>query len=134
MSFASEFREFAVKGNVVDLAVGVIIGAAFSSIVQALTKQVLMPLLTPLMGETGDVQKLVWKFNMPWGSHQEVTVGYGEFINAVIQFVILAFCVFLLVKFMSMLIKKKDVPKEPSDEAKLLTEIRDLLKNQNRSA
>jgi len=129
MKFLQEFKAFVMRGNVVDLAVGVIIGTAFGSIVSALTKNILMPLLSPLMGETSDVQKLVWKFNMPWGSHQEVTVGYGEFVNAVIQFVILAFCVFLLVKLMSMLIKKKEAPKEPSDEVKLLTEIRDLLKN-----
>ena len=134
MKFLQEFKAFVMRGNVMDLAVGVIIGAAFGKIVDALTSKVLMPLLTPLMGETGDVQKLVWKFNMPWGNHQEVTVAYGEFINAVIQFIILAFCVFLLVKFMSVLIKKKDTPKEPSDEVKLLTEIRDLLKNQNRPA
>jgi len=129
MKFLQEFKGFVMRGNVVDLAVGVIIGAAFGKIVEALTKSILMPLLTPVLGETSDMTKLVWKFNLPWGTHQEVVVGYGEFLNAIIQFVILAFCVFLLVKFMSMMIKKKDTPKEPSDEVKLLTEIRDLLKN-----
>jgi large conductance mechanosensitive channel len=129
MKIIQEFKAFALRGNVFDLAIGVIIGAAFGKIVDALTSKVLMPLLTPIMGTASDFEKLVWKFNLPWGNHQEVDVQYGAFINAIIQFIILAFCVFLLVKGMNALIRKKDVPKEPGAEEKLLTEIRDLLKN-----
>lgn len=131
MKFVQEFKAFVMRGNVMDLAVGVIIGAAFGKIVTALTTNVLMPILSPIIGATGDVEKLVWKFNVPWGNHQEVSVAYGEFINAIIQFIILAFCVFLLVKVVSAIVKKKETPAGPSDEVKLLTEIRDLLKNKS---
>jgi large conductance mechanosensitive channel len=129
MKIIQEFKAFALRGNVIDLAVGVIIGAAFGKIVESLTSKILMPILTPIMGTAGDFEKLAWKFNLPSGAHQEVSIQYGAFINAVVQFLILAFCVFLLVKGMTRLIKKKDVPAEPSNQEKLLMEIRDLLKN-----
>ena len=129
MKFTQEFKAFVMRGNVMDLAVGVIIGAAFGNITTALTSKVLMPILSPVMGTTSDFEKLALRFRLPWGSHPEVDILYGAFINAIIQFLILAFCVFLLVKAMNLIIKKEDTPKEPSDEAKLLSEIRDLLKN-----
>ena len=129
MKFAQEFKTFVMRGNVVDLAVGVIIGGAFGKITTALTGKVLMPILSPLMGTTSDFEKLAFKYYLPWGKHQEVDILYGAFLDAVFQFIILAFCVFLLVKGMNWIVKKKDAPKEPSDEAKLLSEIRDLLKN-----
>jgi large conductance mechanosensitive channel len=129
MKFTQEFKAFVMRGNVVDLAVGVIIGSAFGNITTAMTSKVLMPILSPIMGTTNDFEKLALKFNLPWGSHQEVNILYGAFLNAVFQFLILAFCVFLLVKGMNLIVKKKDAPKEPSDEVKLLSEIRDLLKN-----
>lgn len=126
--FFEDFKKFIMRGNVVDLAVGVIIGAAFGKIVDALTAKVLMPILGPIVGATSEFEKLVWKFKWPWNG-QEVNVQYGAFLNAVVQFVILAFCVFLIVKLMSTLIKKHEEKSGPGNEEKLLAEIRDLLKS-----
>lgn len=125
-----EFRAFIMRGNVVDLAVAVIIGAAFSAIVSSLVADIITPLiLNPVMKrlEIDDLQKLSWN-----------GVLYGKFIAAVINFLVVAFCIFMMVKGMNKamsLRKKKEEevpappPAEPSNEEKLLMEIRDLLKN-----
>ncbi len=119
-----EFKAFILRGNVVDLAVAVIIGAAFGAIVSSLVTDVITPLmLNPLM-EKLHVSKLE---EVAWNG-----VLYGKFIATVINFVVVAFVIFLMVKGMNKMIKKKEeapAPKEPTNEEKLLTEIRDLLKS-----
>jgi large conductance mechanosensitive channel len=136
-----EFREFAVKGNVVDMAVGIIIGAAFGTIVQSLVNDVIMPPIGLMLGNV-DFTNLffVLKEGTPPGPYAAladaktagaVSINYGAFINTVISFVIVAFAVFLLVKNINRLKRETPPPPpaEPPNEEKLLTEIRDILKN-----
>lgn len=129
MSFASEFREFAIKGSVVDLAVGVIIGAAFNNIVKALVDGVIMPPIGLAMGGL-DFSKLEWVLrpdNPATKTVEKVAITYGAFINTLIQFVIVAWAVFMLVKLVNwMRRKEEEKPKALSTET-LLMEIRDLL-------
>lgn len=133
MGFVKEFKEFAMRGNVVDLAVGVIIGAAFGKIVTSLVNDVIMP---PIGYVTGGVdfsdKKFVLKPGDPAAKVEEVAVHYGNFINSIIQFLIVAFCIFLVVKAINSLKKKEEAtapatPPEPSKEELLLTQIRDIL-------
>lgn len=128
MGFFNEFVAFVKRGNVIDLAVGVIIGAAFGKIVTSLVADVLMPPLGYLVGgvKFGDLK-------LPLnGGDTPVTINYGNFLQATFDFLIVAFCVFLLVKGINALYRqptpKAAVPPEPSNEEKLLAEIRDLLK------
>lgn len=138
-----EFREFAIKGNVVDMAVGIIIGAAFGTIVQSLVNDVIMPPIGLALGNV-DFSNLfvVLKQGVPPGPYAAladaqtagaVTINYGLFINTVISFVIVAFAVFILVKNINRLKRQQEeappAPPEPSNEEKLLTEIRDILRN-----
>ncbi len=134
MGFVKEFKEFAMRGNVIDLAVGVIIGASFGKIVTALVDDVLMP---PIGYITGGIdfanKKIVLKSADELHKVSEVAIKYGSFINTVIQFLVVAFCVFLLVKFINALQRKEDEllgKNGLSKDQKLLTEIRDLLKSQ----
>ncbi len=140
MGFLKEFKAFALKGNVMDMAVGVIIGGAFGKIVSSFVNDVLMPPIGLLLGKTdfSDLGVVIQKANEEAGV-AEVVWKYGAFIQQVVDFVILAFCVFLMVKGMNHLMnmRKKEeeaaapapAPQpEPSAEEKLLTEIRDLLK------
>ena len=134
MGFVKEFKEFAMRGNVIDLAVGVIIGASFGKIVTALVDDILMP---PIGYITGGIdfanKKIVLKPADELQKVSEVAIKYGSFINTVIQFLVVAFCVFLLVKFINALQRKEDelLGKDGlSKDQKLLTEIRDLLKSQ----
>ena len=127
MKMIQEFKAFAMRGNVVDLAVGVIIGAAFGKIVSALSDKMLMPVLGAITSNV-DFNDLAWKIKSPIGG-KEIVIGYGVFINSVIQFVIIAFCIFLLVKGMNALIRKQEAVAPPTPTEQLLTEIRDLLKN-----
>uniref|UniRef100_UPI004055BA4C large-conductance mechanosensitive channel protein MscL n=1 Tax=Alistipes sp. TaxID=1872444 RepID=UPI004055BA4C len=142
MGFLKEFKAFALKGNVMDMAVGVIIGGAFGKIVSSFVNDVLMPPIGLLLGKTdfSDLGLVIQKANEEAGV-AEVVWKYGAFIQQVVDFVILAFCVFLMVKGMNHLmnLRKKEeeaaapapAPQpEPSAEEKLLTEIRDLLKQQ----
>ena len=125
MSFMSEFREFAVKGNVVDLAVGVIIGAAFGKIVDSLVKHILMPFVGLLLpGEQG---YLGWKVAV--GAKE---VPYGLFLGELVNFIIVALALYLfIVKFLGFVMKAKQAPPPaPSRQEALLAEIRDLLKAQ----
>lgn len=132
--FLQEFKEFAMRGNVVDMAVGVIIGGAFGKIVTSLVNDILMPPIGWLLGGT-DFSKLSVKLPVREGM-DPVTWNYGNFIQVIIDFIIVAFCIFLLIKGINKLssLKKKEeeeVPApalEPTAEEKLLTEIRDLLK------
>ena len=118
-----EFREFINKGNVMDLAVGVIIGGAFGAIVTSLVNDIIMPLIVWITGKA-DVSSLSVKIG-------EATLAYGNFLQAIINFLIIAFVIFLIVKAMNKVIKKKEEEKPAkSDEVKLLEDIRDLLKKQ----
>ncbi|BFU60616.1 MULTISPECIES: large-conductance mechanosensitive channel protein MscL [Rodentibacter] len=128
MSFIKEFREFAMRGNVVDMAVGVIIGGAFGKIVSSLVGDVVMPVLGILTGGV-DFKDLKYVLEPANGDIPAVTLNYGMFIQNVFDFVIIAFAIFLMVKAINKLKKPAEkAPAEPSNEEKLLTEIRDLLK------
>ena len=126
MGMISEFKAFALKGNVVDLAIGVIIGAAFSAIVKSLVEDIITPLiLTPLL-KAANLEKIQDLTVMG-------TVKYGMFLSAVINFIIVAFVLFLVIKGINASRKKEAAapaaPPAPSNEEKLLMEIRDALKN-----
>lgn len=122
--FIEEFKTFAMRGNVVDLAVAVIIGAAFGKIVSSLVDNIIMPLIGVALGGV-DLTGLILEVG-----GAEIT--YGVFVQRVVDFVIIAFVVFMIVKTMNRISPKEDAkkekPKEPSKEVQLLTEIRDLLK------
>ena len=136
-----EFREFAMKGNVIDMAVGIIIGAAFGTIVNSLVQDVIMPPIGLLLGNA-DFSNLfaVLKEGKAAGPYASVAaakaagaavVAYGAFINTVINFIIIALVVFLIVRMVNRIAKKEEKeapPAPPSKEVQLLTEIRDLLK------
>lgn len=133
MSFFKEFRDFAMRGNVVDLAIGVIIGAAFGKIVSSLVANIIMPPLGLLIGGV-DFKQFRWILKPAEGATPPVVMEYGIFIQAVFDFIIVAFAIFIAIKLMNKLHKKKEVEKpapKPSAEQVLLTEIRDLLKEQN---
>ena len=138
MGFISEFKEFAMKGNVMDMAVGVIIGGAFGKIVTSLVSDVLMPLIGKATGGVSFTDLFV---NLGDGEYKTLAeaqeagaavLAYGQFIQNILDFIIIAFCIFLMIKGMNKL--KKEKPAEPEAPAgptqeELLTEIRDLLKN-----
>lgn len=131
MSLLTEFREFAARGNVVDLAVGVIIGASFGKIVTSLVDQIIMPPIGLLLGKV-DFSKLEWVLvpeNPATEAVEKVAIQYGAFINTLIQFLIVAFVVFLLVKGINKM--RREQPAEaaaPTPTEALLAEIRDELK------
>ena len=133
MGMMSEFKEFAMRGNVIDLAVGVVIGAAFGKIVTALVDKVIMPPIGLLIGGV-DFSKLgiVLKDATVDAAGKEVpaaVLAYGEFINALVQFVIVAFAIFLVVKVINKLHRKpEEAPAAPAEDVLLLREIRDSLK------
>lgn len=133
MSFFKEFRDFAMRGNVVDLAVGVIIGAAFGKIVSSLVANIIMPPLGLLIGGV-DFKQFKWILKPAQGDTPPVVMEYGIFLQNVFDFIIIAFAIFIAIKLMNKLHQKKEVEKpaaKPSAEATLLTEIRDLMKQQN---
>ncbi|QLB12226.1 large conductance mechanosensitive channel [Bisgaardia hudsonensis] len=131
MSFVKEFREFAMRGNVVDLAVGVIIGGAFGKIVSSFVGDIVMPVLGLFTGGV-DFKDLNIILKEAVGDIPAVTLNYGAFIQNVFDFVIIAFAIFMMIRSLNKLKKEKPVeepaPAVPSNEEKLLTEIRDLLK------
>ena len=119
--FIAEFKAFAMRGNVVDLAVAVVIGTAFGKIVSSLVDNIFMPVVGLILGGI-NFSNLVFGMN-------GVSIAYGKFIQSVIDFVIIAFVIFMVVKAMSKLQKKADTaPAEPTEEVKLLREIRDSVK------
>jgi large conductance mechanosensitive channel len=131
MSVIKEFKEFAMRGNVVDLAVGVIIGGAFGKIVSSFVADVIMPPIGLALGGV-DFSSLAFTLKQVTETTPAVLLNYGKFINTVIDFLIIAFAIFMAVKAMNTM-KKKEVevpaaPPEPPADVKLLTEIRDLLK------
>ncbi|MGP1436741.1 MAG: large-conductance mechanosensitive channel protein MscL [Phocaeicola sp.] len=123
--FLSEFKNFAMRGNVMDMAVGVIIGGAFGKIVSSLVGDIIMPIIGVITGGV-DFSNLSAKIG-------DATVNYGMFIQNIIDFLIIAWCIFIMVKAVNKLSKKKKeepaAPPAPTKEEILLTEIRDLLKN-----
>jgi len=143
MGLVKEFREFALKGNVVDLAVGVIIGAAFGRIVNSLVEDIIMPPIGKLIGNM-DFSNLYFPlYSLPAGrtdfaktlvdaKKDGSVIAYGNFLTIMINFLIVAFCIFLIIKLMNRATRKRDaepvaIPTTPADIV-LLTEIRDLLK------
>ncbi|MCF6251902.1 MAG: large-conductance mechanosensitive channel protein MscL [Methylococcaceae bacterium] len=132
MSMLSEFKDFAIKGNVVDMAVGIIVGAAFGKIVSSFVKDVIMPPLGVMMGGV-NFSDLAVVIQEAAGEAPVVAIKYGLFIQTIVDFLIVALAIFMAVKVMNRLKKKEqEAPKEdpkPSKEEVLLTEIRDLLKN-----
>lgn len=139
MGMLKEFKEFAMKGNVVDMAVGIIIGVAFGKIVSSLVSDVIMPPIGRLMGNV-DFSNLF--INLGAGDYASLaaakaagaaTLNYGLFLNTVLDFIIVAFAVFMMIKAMSMAKRKAEAvpaqPPPPSAQETLLAEIRDLLKN-----
>lgn len=131
MSMMSEFKDFAVKGNVMDMAVGIIIGGAFGKIVSSFVNDVLMPPLGLLLGNV-DFSDLAIKLSEGVDGADPVMWKYGAFIQTVVDFTILAFAIFMMVRWMNNLKKKEEAapaePPKPSKQETLLTEIRDLLK------
>jgi len=137
MAIVKEFKEFISKGNVVDLAVGVIIGAAFGKIITSLVDDVLMPPIGYLLGGVDFAdKKLVLVTADAVNKVEEVAIRYGNFINSVIQFLIVSLCIFAVIKAINTLKRKEEaaqaVPAPPGAEEVLLAEIRDLLKSQNK--
>lgn len=146
MSFIQEFKEFALRGNVVDMAVGVVIGGAFGKIVSSIVEDLIMPLIGVI---TGGVNFTDLKYelkaavpavtdaagNVTTEAVEAVTLNYGNFIQTTVDFLIIAFCIFLVIKGMTNLRKQKPAVEEPAAEPAptkeeiLLGEIRDLLKN-----
>lgn len=131
MSILQEFKEFAVKGNAVDMAVGIIVGAAFGKIVSSVVGDMVMPPIGMLLGGV-DFTALAITLSPATADAPAVVIGYGKFIQTLVDFVIVAFAIFMLVKGINSLKRSKaEAPAEPpapSAEAVLLTEIRDLLK------
>jgi large conductance mechanosensitive channel len=132
MSMMSEFKGFAMRGNVVDMAVGIVIGAAFGKIVSSFVNDVLMPPIGMMMGGV-DFSELALVLQAATEEAAAVTINYGMFIQTVLDFVIIAFAIFMVVRAMNKMKKKEEAapaaPPKPSAEVELLTEIRDSLKN-----
>lgn len=132
MSFIKEFREFAVRGNVVDMAVGVVIGAAFGKIVSSLVADIITPLLSLFVGSV-DFKNLHLVLRAATENAPAISIKYGVFIQTIFDFTIIAFAIFIAIKAINKLKREQPAPapkpKEPSAEEKLLIEIRDLLKN-----
>ena len=133
MAMMGEFKEFIARGNVVDLAVGVIIGGAFGKIVTSLVDQVIMPPIGLLMGGVDfSSMKILLKEGDPAKKIPDTVIAYGAFINTVIQFLIVAFVIFMIVKAINSMRRKEAeapaAPAAPTTSEALLTEIRDLLK------
>jgi large conductance mechanosensitive channel len=141
MGFIKEFKEFAMKGNVMDMAVGVIIGGAFGKIVSSLVDDVLMPIIGKITGGVDFTNLFVTLGDGEYSTLAAAkeagaaTLAYGQFIQNIIDFLIVAFCIFLMIKGMNKLNRKKEEPEQSAAPAgptqeELLAEIRDLLKKQ----
>ena len=135
MGMMSEFKEFAMRGNVIDLAVGVVIGAAFGKIVSVLVDNVIMPPIGLLIGGVDFANLAITLKEASVDAAGEavpaVVIGYGEFINALIQFIIVAFAIFMVVKAINRMSRKQEepaAPEAPPEDVLLLREIRDSLK------
>lgn len=131
MSMMKEFKAFAMRGNVMDMAVGIVIGGAFGKIVASFVADVLMPPLGMLLGKV-NFADLAITLKAASGETAAVTLNYGKFVQSVVDFTIIAFAIFLVVKSMNAMKKKEEAapaaPPAPSNEEKILAEIRDLMK------
>ena len=136
MSMLQEFKTFAMRGNVMDMAVGIVIGGAFGKIVSSLVNDVIMPPIGWLTGGI-DFSELKWVIKPADASNPahkiaEVAINYGSFINTIITFIIIAFAIFMMIKAINRMQRKQDeAPAAPAADVVLLTEIRDLLKNKS---
>ena len=134
MSMMQEFKSFAMRGNVVDMAVGIIIGGAFGKIVSSFVKDVIMPPIGMIIGGV-DFGDLAITLKEAAGEVPAVVISYGAFIQTLVDFIIIAFAIFMAVKAMNSMKKKEEekpaAPPAPSKEEVLLAEIRDLLKDRN---
>lgn len=136
MGFLKEFKEFAMRGSVVDLAVGVVIGGAFGKIVTSLVDDIIMPPIGYITGgvDFSNMKYVITEANEAAGT-TEVAITYGNFINVIIQFLIIAFCIFLVIKGINSLKRKEEAapetPAAPTKEEVLLTEIRDILRSKS---
>lgn len=147
MGLVKEFKEFALRGNVVDMAVGVVIGASFSKIVTSLVNDIIMPPIGRLVGnmdfsqlavKLGETTKTITEGGATKEVTEQVALRYGAFLNTVLDFVIVALCLFAVIKTMNTLKRLQEkgpaaepaAPAEPPADVKLLTEIRDLMKSQ----
>lgn len=135
MSMMSEFKDFAMRGNVVDMAVGIIIGGAFGKIVSSFVNDVLMPPIGVAIGGV-EFSSLSMTIQEAAGDAAAVTINYGSFLQTVIDFLIIAFAIFMAIKAMNSMQRQEEAPEapaeppKPSNEEVLLTEIRDALRNQ----
>lgn len=131
MKLFEEFKTFIMRGNLIDMAVGVIIGGAFGKIVTSLVNDVIMPIFGIILGNI-NISSLEYRISAPVEGVEQAVIKYGMFLQDVINFLIIAFCIFVFIKIMNKLYKKKEeapaLPK-PSNEEILLTEIRDALNN-----
>lgn len=131
-----EFKEFAMKGSVIDLAVGVVIGAAFGKIVTSFVEDIIMPPLGMLLGKVDFSNLFINLSGTSYASLAEAkaagaaTLNYGLFINAIVNFLIVAFAIFLVVRTINRMRRRQEAAAEPTNEEKLLTDIRDLLRQQ----
>ncbi len=137
-SFLKEFRDFAMKGNVVDMAVGVVIGTAFGKIVSSLVSDIIMPLIGILVGNV-DFKDLAITLQDKTEEHEAVVLSYGAFIQTIFDFIIIAFAIFAAVKVMmkiknTLIAEKEAAPAAPDPKEELLKEIRDLLKEQSKKS
>lgn len=136
MGFIKEFKEFAMRGSVIDLAVGVVIGGAFGKIVTSLVDDIIMPPIGYITGgmDFSNMRYVITEANEA-AEVAEVAINYGNFINVMIQFLIIAFCIFLVIKGINSLKRKEEVapetPPAPSKEETLLAEIRDILRSKS---
>lgn len=131
MGMMKEFKTFAVKGNVMDMAIGIIIGAAFGKIVSSFVADVIMPPIGMLLGGI-DFSNFAWVIKEATETTEAVTINYGVFLNTVIDFIIIAFAIFMVIKGINQAKKKEEEkpaePPKPSEEVLLLRDIRDSLK------
>ena len=142
MSLIKEFKDFAMRGNVIDMAVGVIIGAAFGKIVSSLVDDIIMPLVGVATGGMNftDYKWVIQKAVIDGTTNEvltpEVTMNWGSWVQTIVDFIIVAFCIFIAIKAINKMKRDNEAPAEPASapeptkEEQLLTEIRDLLKNQ----
>ncbi|QIB49624.1 MULTISPECIES: large-conductance mechanosensitive channel protein MscL [Pseudomonas] len=137
MSIGKEFKAFAMRGNVIDMAVGIVIGAAFGKVVSSFVDNIVMPPLGMLIGGV-DFSDLAIVLREARGDLEAVTIGYGAFIQSVVDFLIIAAAIFVAIRVMNSLKRKEEeappAPVVPSIEEVLLTDIRDLLKGQAKSS
>ena len=135
MGFLKEFKEFAVKGNVVDMAVGIVIGAAFGQIVSSFVDDIITPPIGVLLGGV-DFSNLAITLKEAAGEVPAVTLNYGKFIQTVVDFTIIAFAIFIAIKLINNLKRQEEeaptTPPKPSNEEVLLAEIRDILKRKKK--